>query len=62
MITSLPELPAVLAIENYSLIYIDLARAKSEALVNKTCKQRNFNRVMLNGDENENAFKTNISN
>ena len=37
--------------------YIDLARAKSEALVNNTCKQKKINRVMLNGDDNENGFK-----
>ena len=42
--------------------YIDLARAKSEALVNNTCKQKKLNRVMLNGDDNENGFKTNRSN
>ena len=28
--------------------YIDLARAKSEALVNNTCKQKKLNRVTLN--------------
>ena len=38
--------------------YIDLARAKSEALVNNTYKQRQLNRGMLNGDGNENGFKT----
>ena len=37
-------------------------RAKSEALVNNTCKQKKLNRVMLNGDDNENGFKTNRSN
>ena len=37
--------------------YVDLARAKSKALVNNTCKQKKFNRVMLNGDDNENGFK-----
>ena len=42
--------------------YIDLARAKSEALVNNTCNQKKLNRVMLNGDDNENGFKTNRSN
>ena len=42
--------------------YIDLARVKSEALVNNTCKQKNLNLVMLNGDDNENGFKTNRSN
>ena len=36
-----------------------MARAKSEALVNNTCKQKKLNRVMLNGDDNENGFKTN---
>ena len=42
---------------------MDLARAKSEALVNDTCKQKNLNRVMLNGDDNENgSVKTNRSN
>ena len=41
--------------------YIDLARAKSEALVN-TYKQKELNRVFLNGDDNENGFKTNRSN
>ena len=41
---------------------IDLAIAKSEALVNNTCKQKKLNRVMLNGDDNENGFKTNRSN
>ena len=38
------------------------ARAKSEALVNNTYKQKKLNRVMLNGDDNENGFKTNRSN
>ena len=41
---------------------MDLAKAKSEALVNNTCKQKKLNRVMLNGDGNENGFKTNRSN
>ena len=41
---------------------MDLARAKSEALVNNTYKQRKLNRVILNGDDNENGFKTNRSN
>ena len=41
--------------------YIDLARANSEALVNNTYKQK-INRAMLNGDDNENGFKTNRSN
>ena len=40
--------------------YIDLARAKSEALVNNTSKQ--INRVVLKGDDNENGFKNNRSN
>ena len=38
------------------------ARANSEALVNNTYKQKKLNRVMLNGDDNENGFKTNRSN
>ena len=42
--------------------YIDLARAKSEALVNNTCKQKKLNRVMLNGEGNENGIKINKSN
>ena len=42
--------------------YIDLARAKSEALVNNTYKQKELNRVFLSGDDNENGFKTNGSN
>ena len=42
--------------------YIDLAGAKSEALVNNTYKQKELNRVFLNGDDNENGFKTNRSN
>ena len=41
---------------------MDLAKAKSEALVNNTCKQKNLNRVMLGRDGNENGFKTNRSN
>ena len=41
--------------------YIDLTRAKSEALVNKTCKQKKLNRVMLNGEGNENGIKINRS-
>ena len=41
---------------------MDLARAKSEALVNNTYKQKNLNRVMLNRDDGENGFKTNGSN
>ena len=43
------------------LIY-RFTRAKSEALVNNTCKQKKLDRVMLNGDDNENGFKTNRSN
>ena len=31
------------------LQYIDLARAKSEALVNNTCNKKKSNRVTLNG-------------
>ena len=42
--------------------YIDLARAKSEALVNNTYKPKKINRVVLNGDDDENGFKTNGSN
>ena len=42
--------------------YIDLARAKSEALVNNTPNKQKLNRVMLNGDDNENDFNTNRSN
>ena len=43
---------------------MDLARAKSEALVNNTCNwEKNSNCVMLNGDDNENgSAKTNRSN
>ena len=42
---------------------IDLARAKSEALVNNTCKQKKkLNRAMLNGEGNENGIKINRSN
>ena len=47
---------------NGAISYIDLARAKSEALVNNACKQKELNLVMLNGDDNENGFKTNRSN
>ena len=36
--------------------YIDLTRAKSEALVNKTCKQKKLNRLMLNGEANGNGI------
>ena len=39
--------------------YIDLARAKSEALVNNTCKQKKLNRLILKGDDNENGFHQN---
>ena len=47
----------------HSIQYIDLARDKSEALLNNTCKQKKkLNCVMLNGDNNENGFKTNRSN
>ena len=42
--------------------YIDLARAKSEALVNNTCKQKKLNRVTLNEGRQCNGFKTNRSN
>ena len=46
--------------------YIDLARAKSEALVNNSYKpkklNRRLNRVMLNGDGNGNGIKINRSN
>ena len=38
---------------------MDLARAKSEALVNNTCKQRKLNRIMLNGKGNQNGIKIN---
>ena len=34
---------------------VDLARAKSEFLVNNTYKQKKLNRVMLNGDGNDNG-------
>ena len=44
-----------------NLQYIDLARAKSEALVNNTCKQKKLDHVKLNGKDNENGFKTNRS-
>ena len=59
------------AIYNWTLIiksvcnneqYIDLARAKSEALVNNTPNKQKLSRVMLNGDDNENDFNTNRSN
>ena len=43
-------------------VIIDLARAKSKALINNTCQQKKLNRVMLNGEDNENGFKTNRSN
>ena len=42
--------------KNWHIEYIDLARAKSEALVNNTCKQKKLNRVMLNGEGNENGI------
>ena len=42
--------------------YIDLARAKTEALVNNTYKQKKLNRIMLNRDCNENGIKINRSN
>ena len=45
-----------------SCTHVDLARAKSEALVNNTYKRKKLNRVMLNRDDNENGFKTNRSN
>ena len=41
---------------------MDLARAKSEALLIIRVNKKNLNRVMLNGDDNENGFKTNRSN
>ena len=42
---------------------IDLARAKSEALVNDTYKQKTeLYRVILNGEGNENGIKINRSN
>ena len=41
--------------------YIDLATAKSEALVNNTFTPKK-NRVMLNGDGNENGMKFKRSN
>ena len=34
----------------------------SQALFNNIYKQKKLNRVMLNGDDNENGFKTNRSN
>ena len=49
----------------YAFQNIDLARAKSEALVNNTYEQKKLNRVMLNGEgsENvENGIKINGSN
>ena len=43
--------------------YIDLARAKSKVLVNNTfTPKKKWNHVMLNGDGDENGFKTNRSN
>ena len=50
-----------ITIGSISVIY-RFSQAKSEALVNNTCKQKKLNRVMLNGDDNENGFKTNRSN
>ena len=45
------------------IIYRDLARAKSGALIKNTCKQqKKLNRVMLNGEGNENGIKINRSN
>lgn len=41
---------------------IDLARAKGEPLVNNTSEQKKLNRLMLNGEDNENGLKTNRSN
>ena len=41
--------------------YIDLARAKSDALVNRL-KNKKLNRVMLNSDGNDNGIKINRSN
>ena len=41
--------------------YIDLARANSEALVNKTCKQKKLNRLMLNGEANGGINRSNHS-
>ena len=43
--------------------YIDLARAKSEALVNQnTCKKKKIKSCNAKRDDNENGFKTNVSN
>ena len=41
---------------------MQIPRAESEALVNNTCKQKKLNRVMLNGDDNKNGFKSNRPN
>ena len=43
------------------IIIIDLARVKNEALVNNTYIKKNLNRVMLNGDGNENSIKIRAS-
>ena len=56
-----PPMLEILCINIY-IECIDLARAKSEALVSNTCKQKKLNRVMLDGDGNENSFKINRSN
>ena len=40
----------------------DLARAKSEALVNNNYKEKRINHVMLKGDGNENGIKIKRSN
>ena len=48
--------------EPYKIQFLDLARAKSEALVNNAYKQKKLNHVMLNGDGNENGIKINRSN
>ena len=40
----------------------DLARAKSEALVNNNYKQKRINHVTLKGDGNENGIKIKRSN
>ena len=47
--------PFVLGYGN--VYYVDLARAKSEALVNNMCKQKTLNHVMLNGDDSEMASR-----
>ena len=43
----------------YKVLYIEQARAKSETLVNNTLI---LNRVMLNGERNENGIKINTNN